>query len=317
MKKIVLTLSIIGLTQAFVAQQQVGNSGFETWETVASGEEPVNWNSFLSAGGSFSFAAGDQLNSSTDVRPGSSGTKSARLFSNDVGGFGVIANGNLTVGKINMGSATPTNSNNYNSSIITDADFSEALTDSPDSLVFWAKFTPANGSGNDSARVRAAIHDSYAFRDPTDATSATHLVASATRNYANTNGQWVRISVPFVYSGPASTPEFLLITFTTNKTQGGGSDNDQVWIDDMELIYNSNVSVAENTSDFAQVSIQNHQLVIKTQENLVGNVAVYQANGQLVHEGTIGEAFTFDQSGVYFVKVASSLGVMTKKVVNY
>ena len=314
MKKIVLTLSIIGLTQAFVAQQQVGNSGFETWETVDPGEEPVNWNSFLNAGGTFSFAAGDQLNSSTDVRPGSSGTKSAHIFSNDV--FGTIANGNVTVGKINMGSVTANDPGNYNSSIITDVDFSEALTDSPDSLVFWAKFTPANGSGNDSARVRAAIHDNYAFRDPTDATSATHLVASATRNYANTNGNWVRISVPFDYSGPASTPAFLLITYTTNKTPGGGSDNDQVWIDDMELIYNSN-TVNENTPDFAQVSIQNHQLVIKTQENVTGEVAVYQANGQLVHEGTIGDSFTFDQSGVYFVKVASNLGVITKKVVNY
>lgn len=314
MKRIVLTLSIIGLTQAFVAQQQVANSGFESWETVDPGEEPVNWNSFLTAGGSFSFAAGDQLNSSTDIRPGSSGTKSAHLFSNDV--FGVIANGNLTVGKINMGSTTPTNVNNYNASITADADFSEVLTDSPDSLVFWAKFTPANGSGNDSARVRAAIHDSYDFRDPTDANSATHLVASATRNYANTNGQWIRISVPFDYSGPASTPAFLLITYTTSSVPGGGSDNDQVWIDDMELIYNSN-SVTENTSDFAQVSIQNHQLVIKTPENVSGEVAIYQANGQLVHEGTIGESFTFDQSGVYFVKVASNLGVITKKVVNY
>ncbi|HLP55275.1 MAG TPA: T9SS type A sorting domain-containing protein [Fluviicola sp.] len=315
MKKIVLTLGIITLTQALVAQQQVGNSNFESWETVSSGEEPVNWNSFLTAGGAFSFAAGDQLNSSTDVRPGSSGTKSAHLFSNDV--FGVIANGNLTVGKINMGSATPTNANNYNSSIITDAAFSETLTNTPDSLVFWAKFTPANAAGTDSARVRAAIHDNYAFRDPSDVAAEAHIVATATKNYATTNGNWVRMSVPFIYSGPASTPEFLLITFTTNKTPGGGSDNDQVWIDDMELIYNSSASVAENTADFAQVSIQNHQLVIKTQENVTGNVAVYQANGQLVHEGTIGSSFTFEQAGVYFVKIASAQGVMTKKVVNY
>lgn len=316
MKKIVLTLSIIGLAQALIAQQQVGNSGFESWETVASGEEPVNWNGFLTAGGSFSFAASDQLNSSTDVRPGSSGTKSAHVFSNST--LSVIANGNLTVGKINMGSATPANANNYNSSITADANFSEALTDSPDSLVFWAKFTPANGAGNDSARVRAAIHDSYDFRDPTDANSASHLVASATRNYANTNGNWVRISVPFDYSGPAATPAFLLITFTTNKTPGGGTDNDQIWIDDMELIYNqSSASVTENTADFAQVSIQNHQLVIKAQQNATGEVAIYQANGQLVHQGTMEESFTFNQSGVYFVRVASNLGVITKKVINY
>jgi hypothetical protein len=246
MKKSLLALGVFTtFAGSSFSQTQIGNSAFEAWEVVASpDEEPVNWSSFLTASGSLAQFAQSELDKSTDVRPGSTGTYSAHIFSQNV--LGVIANGNVTTGRINMGSATPSSANNYNSSVIADASFSEALADYPDSLVFWAKFTPINAA--DSARVSAILHDNYAFRDPIDGASAPHMVASAMRNYITTNGQWVRFSVPFTYSGPASTPAFLLITFTTNKTPGGGSGNDQVWIDDVELIYNpgSNLPIIAN-----------------------------------------------------------------------
>ena len=210
MKKRLLTILLTGTSLSLLAQTQIGNSNFEQWETVASGEEPLNWSSFLSASGSLSGAASDQCESSTDVRPGSSGTKSVRIFSFDI--FGTIANGNVTVGRINMGSVTPTSTNNYNSSITTDVNFSETLTDQPDSLVFWAKFTPNSGNTTDSARVSAIIHDNYAYRDPVDAGSTPHTVATAIKNFAKTNGSWLRMAVPFTYTGPSSTPEFILIT---------------------------------------------------------------------------------------------------------
>lgn len=311
MKKMVLTLGLFAAS-GIVLGQQIGNSNFEQWETIASGEEPINWSSFLSAGGSFSWAASNQLQSSTDVRPGSSGTKSAKIFSNET--LGIIANGNLTVGKINMGSTTPSSSNNYNSSITNDTDFSEVITDTPDSLVFWAKFTPANAAGTDSARVSAIIHDAYDLRDPIDANSTAHVVATAIKNYANTGGSWVRMAVPFT-AGPASTPAFILITFTTNKTPGGGSDNDQVWIDDVELIYNSSAQL-EETSDFAHIGIQNDALVITSAQPLQGEVAIYQMNGQLVHQGSVEEEFTFNQAGVYIVRLATDKGVVTAKLIH-
>lgn len=312
MKKTVLTLGLFAATGS-VFGQQIGNSGFEQWETIASGEEPVNWSSFLSAGGSFSWAASDQLQSSTDVRPGSSGTKSAKIFSNET--LGIIANGNLTVGKINMGSTTPSSSNNYNSSITNDTDFSEVITDTPDSLVFWAKFTPASGNSTDSARVSAIIHDAYDLRDPIDANSTSHVVATAIKNYGNTGGNWVRMAVPFT-AGPASTPAFILLTFTTNKTPGGGSDNDQVWIDDVELIYNSSSAQLEETSNFAHIGIQNDALVITSALPLQGEVAIYQSNGQLVHQGSVEEGYTFNQAGMYIVRLATEKGVVTAKLIH-
>src|SRR5690554_1574809 len=107
----ILVLSIVCLANV-KAQMQIDNSGFEQWESVTGGSEPVNWNSFLTASGGLTWAADNQLEESSDVRPGSTGTKSARIWSRSA--FGVIANGNLTLGKINMGSLTPTGLSNYN-----------------------------------------------------------------------------------------------------------------------------------------------------------------------------------------------------------
>ena len=97
MKKILLiTLIFSGINFSF-GQQQIANSDFESWEAVAGDEEPVNWNSFLSAQGAFAGFAANQIQSSSDVRPGSTGTKSCRIWSRST--FSIVANGNVTLGR--------------------------------------------------------------------------------------------------------------------------------------------------------------------------------------------------------------------------
>lgn len=314
MKKQLLSILLIGTSFAASSQTQIENSNFETWETVASGEEPTNWNSFLTAGGSFSGFASDQCQSSTDVRPGSTGTKSLHIFSKVV--FSVVANGNCTLGKINMGSATPANAANYNSSIITDANFSEVMTDTPDSVVFWAKFTPASGNTTDSARIATIIHDNYAFRDPSDATSLTHIVATAIKNFPKTDGNWVRMSVPFTYSGPATTEAFILLTFTTNKIPGAGSDNDDLLIDDLELIYNSGsgAGLSENEVNPIQVVNQNHEVSFVSSSNEAAEISIYNLAGQLVANGNSTQTFHLDNTGLYVVKMNVANRTFTKKI---
>jgi hypothetical protein len=113
MKKSLLLLPGIFLVFNFFAQQQVGNSTLESWDNVgASTEEPTNWNSFKSATGSLSGFAGQQISRSTAIRAGATGSYCARIWSNSV--LGVVANGNMTLGKINMGSSTVTSASNYN-----------------------------------------------------------------------------------------------------------------------------------------------------------------------------------------------------------
>lgn len=313
MKKGLLSISFITFIGLVWGQTQIGNSDFEAWEAASSGQEPTNWNSFLTAGGSLSWAASDQCASSTDIRPGSTGTKSAYIFSNSA--LGIIANGNLTLGKINMGSATPASTNNYNSSVTSDANFSETLTMMPDSLVFWMKFTPASGNTTDSSRVSAMIHDAYDFRDPIDAASASHLVATAIRNFGKTNGSWLRVSIPFTATGPSTTPAFILLTFTTNKTPGGGSDNDQLWIDDLSLIYSgSSAGIVENTNEIS-ASVQGEEVHIFNPTNATGSVRIVQASGQVIATGDLNSTYYLPVQGVYFVQFETEQGVSVQQVV--
>lgn len=314
-----ILLIALGFTSYFsFGQGQIGNGNMETWESVSSGEEPVNWNSFKTASGTFSATGGVQIESSADVRPGSTGTKSCRIFSTYIGWpIDVVANGNVTLGQINMGSAVATDIENHNTSITADSDFSETLTDSPDSLVFWSKYTPVSGAGN--ARMKATLHDNFDYQDPEDATSATHVVATAVLNYPNTSGSWNRFSVPFDYSGPASNNTHILVTFTTNETPGGGSGDDEVLIDDVELIYNP-ASVNEIALELTNVSVNNelNKIVISSEKSLDGEYSLYNSNGQKVQFGSIEKEIDFNHiSGIYFIVLKSGDKEENFKVVKF
>ncbi len=237
MKRILLSLSLLTLTLQASAQTQIDNSSFEAWENLGQDEvEPTNWNSFMNAVTTFitSAAKAKQVDRSTDIRPGTSGTYSARIWSRDVGGI-AIANGNLTLGRIYAESISPTNAANHNRTITTDALYSENFNDTPDSIVVWLKYVPINTSSQ--ARVSCMIHTNVNFKDPNDTLSTTTLKAKATRAVSYTNGGWQRVSIPFSAVNASLTSAYIIVTFTTNKTPGGGSANDQLFIDDLELIY--------------------------------------------------------------------------------
>ncbi|MFT5778484.1 MAG: hypothetical protein ACI837_001440 [Crocinitomicaceae bacterium] len=234
MKRILLFTVTALLAGSVSAQGQIGNSDMELWESVASDEEPVNWNSFLSAQGPLTGFAANQIEQSSDIRPGSGGTKSARIWSRDAG-FGVVANGNMTVGRINMGSITPSDPANHNVSLTADPLFSETLSDMPDSIAFWVKFNAASGSSD--ARMKSTLHTNNDYTDPETGASATYIIATAEVNFPPTSG-WVRMAIAFNYAGPATLNTHILVTFASNATPGGGAPDDEVYIDDVSLIYN-------------------------------------------------------------------------------
>jgi hypothetical protein len=301
MRKITLNILLFSSLSVF-AQQQIGNSNMESWDNVGqSTEEPTNWNSFKTGTGGLSSFGSQQVARSTSIRSGASGTYSARIYAKST--LGIVANGLLTLGQVNMGSSTASSPDNHNFTKTSDANFSEALTSRPDSIVFWVKFTPVNN--NHQARVHAILHDSYDFRDPIDANSTSHTVARAELNYGTTGGNWVRKSVPFVYEGPATTVEYILVTFATSSTPGGGSANDEVLLDDVELIYNSvglNEQVA--TSFKAYYSIENG-LTIK------GADATYELINLAGASEKVGNLNTLNglhlNTGLYFLKSGDSV----------
>lgn len=245
MNKNLLKIVIMGMafvsTMAF-SQTQLDNPDFETWDDLgATEEEPQNWNSFMSADCSLTSIFCDagqiqRVERSTDTRPGSTGSYSARIWSTSAAG--IIANGNLTTGTIHMGSTTATHPDNYNYTSFSGTGTNQSFIAQPDSMIFWVKFNPVNNG--DLGRVNAVIHDNYEYRDPntSDPASPNHIVGKAEYNFPTTNGNWQRQSIAFDYaSHPATNPAYMLLTFTTNMTGGGGSANDEVFIDDISFKY--------------------------------------------------------------------------------
>lgn len=280
MKKIYASFFTILFSLAAFGQQ-IDNGSMENWDNLGSNdEEPSNWNSFMTASGGLSLFASKQVEQSSDIRSGASGMYSARVFSKST--IGIIANGNLTLGRINMGSSTPNSTSNYNYTDTGNSDFSQQLNSSPDSIAFWVKYN--NSSSSDLARIKAIIHDDYDYVDPMTSESEPHVVADAALNFESTNDSWVRKSVPFDYVGPSTTPEYILVTFTTNMIPGGGSNGDEIFIDDVELIYNT--SGLSNLQNKHWIAYHESGLLFSNDFESDNFFRIFSMSGSLVCSGT-------------------------------
>lgn len=215
---------------------QLFNGGFEDWHGSGKEAEPVHWHSFMSADGegfAYTAARAQQVEESTDVRPGSEGKHSVCIYARSI--LGIIANGNLTTGRIHVGSSNADDESNYNFTQRSNGDFCQILTSRPDSIRFWAKFSCPDGE--QKARMSAILHDDCNYRDPeASSDDLLHAVAKACLEFTG-DGEWHCHTLPFDYSYAAAEPHFLLISFTTNAVHGKGSKKDRLWIDDVELVY--------------------------------------------------------------------------------
>lgn len=246
MKKTIVCLISLLTTSSLAAQgnYQIPNSDFEQeWVKLGEKTEPGHgWYSFVSAGGTFAAAA---PNTTTQVE-GYNSAKAVSISSVDL--WLAKANGNLTTGKINMGSFTPTNEANYNYTSRSTEDGNCPFVGLPDTVRCYAKFT-RGGKGYNAAGT-FIVHGDVDFKDPHESSEniATYEVARAVLDIAPST-DWQPVTASFTYSKTAEQIEsvaelqtrYMLASFTTNPTPGG-SAGDELIIDDVELIYNSQLA---------------------------------------------------------------------------
>lgn len=231
---------------------QLRNSGFEEpWIEYKGSKtgtvlQPSGWHSFPSASGSMAGTANaknePRVVSSKDIRPGSTGEASIVFYPRTV--LGIIANGNLTTGRINAGSFIATDAKgNYNYTDTKEgSDFCNPFAGHPDSVSVWVKYTPAKDDSN--ARLNIVLHDKGYYQDPVaDPATKEIVVAQANLDYPTTEKKWKRLSIPFTYTEQFAAGKvksaYALASFSTSSVAGGGAATDSVYIDDIEMIYNS------------------------------------------------------------------------------
>ena len=233
---------------------QFDNRGFENWTTreIESVSEPVHWHSSGTATGSFAgFLPDNQVEQSSQTRPGSAGSKSVRIYPGSV--LGITANGTLTNGRINAGSMSATGSGNYNYTQRSQNAFNTPITQCPDSLTVWVCFR--SQSTSHKAQVKAVVHgdaDYQLIANGTESPANMH-VATADQRFTRTaaNGgayNWTRLSIPFNNNGPCTDVRYILFMATTNETPGTGSTNDDLFVDDVLLVYTPSLSMGQLAS---------------------------------------------------------------------
>ena len=252
MKKLFTFIAVICLALNASAQYQVANSDFENF---LSNGEPNRWHGFKSAKGNFAGMAQSSLGSSDDTRPGTTGSKSAVITSGSV--IGIINNGTFTTGQLAAGSMSATNTANNaqmdKSSTATDNNgekFYMPLSGHPDAVKVWIKFSQGSTNADHPfASANAVIFDGSYYQDPENKTY-TNKVAMAKNNQITVCG-WTELTIPFDYddykdnvgvTNYNNAGGAILVTFGTNADPGQGSKGDQVWVDDMELVYNHSLA---------------------------------------------------------------------------
>jgi hypothetical protein len=104
----------------------------------------------------------------------------------------------------------------------------------------------------------------------------------------------------------------MLITFTTNKTPGGGSDNDQLWIDDIEMKNGSSASLNENSFSSVRISINNQNLSFLNENQEEGTFEIIDLQGKLIQSGNINAAVSIANLSQFIVRVNTNKGSFTK-----
>ena len=241
-----ITYVVTVIDNSKVGITQIGNGDFEDWSSITgSNHAPANWNSFETAEGSLaSFSSAQQVQMVEDNRPGSNGLYCADIWSRSV--LGVVAQGNLTTGCINAGAATASAKGNYNYSKTSDSKKSETLSKIPTAIRFWAKFVPAAANAqHPNAHMEAVVHDNcnyITYSDPSYESDEekTHVIAKARYDFPTTNGEWVEITAPFEKTCNAANGQFhIIVNLATNADPGQGQAGDHLYVDDIELLYDT------------------------------------------------------------------------------
>ena len=230
------------MTNTKAQQFQPLNGDFESWTGSGSNEVPSNWHTFNQANCTMalgcSSAKGNHHYKRSGHRTGGSGSYFVELYTKSI--LGIKANGNMTTGQIQIGSMTPSSTDNNNKTVR--GSYDQPFTATPDSVYFWYSFYAQSASSK--ASVRVYIHGDLNFVDhvQVDMNASEKYNRKATCSLSKTSSSsgsytWVQEKLAFVQG--SADPRYLLISLASNEVAASGNENDAIAIDDIVFIYSA------------------------------------------------------------------------------
>ena len=253
----IIIISLLSITIMVSAQTQLPNADFEQWTSTAVGNAmPKYWHSFADADcqlkGIYAWGCPCMLKNHSNRVAGHSGY-GCEIFSAFIGGVALV-NGVLTTGQMQFATPDANSADNHN---YTDknnsAGHSAAIpfTGRPDSVSFWCKFVMKRPSN--VAMAKFHLHGNVAYKDISTHQAGTPQkgkIGNAFCEIKDPNDQkWHQYSYKFTYYNDlnqkvstANNPNYILVTFSTNKVTKGGNNGDKLIIDDIRMIYNKQLA---------------------------------------------------------------------------
>lgn len=304
-----LTISLFSL-----AQTQITNSGFETWDNAGTvTEEPTDFNS-NKTGSSNAQLGGQTCFRDASIKHG--GSYALRLENKTVPIIGTVINGSATTGVVNA--PTTSKSDGYIGTInySTPTDIRRlAFTGRPDSIIGWYQYT--SGGTGEVGKITAILHNNHYFDPETPSTyhadpTADKIGKATFLTPTGTSASWKRFTVPFTYTG-AGNPSYILMSMTPSNNQLTTFAGSKIWIDDVAFIYNTVTSIKENDSEknvnvyYFDKTIYVNFLIKNTEHS---TIEIYNVTGQLV------SAQQLDPNSINKIDVSSmKSGIYMYKVV--
>jgi hypothetical protein len=303
MKQTLLVIMAAVLASYTNAQQQLQNPGFEDWEEEGTSEaEPVNWSSLKTAD-ALAFTAPEVLSKVT----GRTGDWAAMLEVKSI--FSILANGIMTNGRVH---ADFTPANGYVFTDASDPQWSTLFTDRPDSLTGWYKFAPESG---DIGKIEIILHTGTAGELPRPGGTTANEIGNVRYNFTTPQTDWTRFSQPFNYYS-TDAPEYVLTTITSGDSTIS-KNGTKLWIDDLELIYNSDLTagIKEYSSQEMAINGSNGYLYFGVESDEEVFYSIADVTGKVIQSGRAQSKTPFShESGIYFIQVETRKETFTKKL---
>lgn len=254
MKKHFLLFALLGAA-SFVNAQSFPNGGFETWIDYTLYEDPQNWSGMNAMS---MLGASPTAIKSTDAHSGNYALELVTSVS-DIGGDGEMDTlpGFIMLGNMDMmnGTGTP----------------GAAFSHRPDSLVGWYKLTSTDN-----------IPFQLIFTSTKwDASAQSATIISTATYEGNTSSNYVRFSVPIIYS-ENDNPDTIQV-YIANAAMGSGAGN-QLFLDDLDFVYNGTAGFENLTSSF-KLAPNPATTELRIQSDLqISSIRITDLNGRTVFE---------------------------------